>query len=224
MVVLEVGQIDGRALSGASAYRVEFVRDWRTAESRWSGGFGGTNFQDRLWLDAWYRAFDQVSPLIAIITNDTTHAEVALVPLIHHVHGGIRRVEFADLELTDYNAPLLGIGAPTDAASARAVCRALIAALRKLPEGADLLRMKKMPADIGGRPNPFLVLGRLGSCSLNGNLIEVGEDFGAYLSSIKKMQLPRSWRVFSRYAGASFSIVDNADEALRLIDVMDAQQ
>jgi CelD/BcsL family acetyltransferase involved in cellulose biosynthesis len=224
MVVLEVGQIDRRTLSGASVYRVEFVRDWRTAESRWSGGFGGTSFQDRQWFDAWYRAFDKVSPLIAIVTDAATHAEVALVPLIHHVQGGIRRVEFADLELTDYNAPLLGIGAPTDAASARAVCRALVAALRKLPEGADLLRMKKMPAGIGGRPNPFIALGRIGSCSLNGNLIEVGDDFDAYRSSIKKMQLPRSWRVFNRHPGAGFEIVDDVGEALRLIEVMDAQQ
>jgi CelD/BcsL family acetyltransferase involved in cellulose biosynthesis len=224
MVVLDVGQIDSRTLSGATAYCVEFVRDWPIAEARWNGGFGGTSFQDRLWLDAWYRAFDTVSPLVAIITDAATHAEVAMVPLIHHVQGGIRRVEFADLELTDYNAPLLGIAAPADTAGARAVCRALIAALRKLPEGADLLRMKKMPADIGGRPNPFLALGRIGSCSLNGNLIEVGEDFAVYRSSIKKMQLPRSWRVFTRYPGASFAIVDNVEDALKLVEVMDAQQ
>src|SRR5215813_3722080 len=99
MVVLEVGQIDRRTFSGAAAYRVEFVRDWRTAESHWSSGFGGTSFQDRQWFDAWYRAFDKVSPLIAIATDAATHAEVALVPLIHHVQGGIRRVEFADLDL-----------------------------------------------------------------------------------------------------------------------------
>ena len=38
------------------------------------------------------------------------------------------------------------------------------------------------------------------------------------------MQLPRSWRVFSRYPGASFEIIDKVDEALRLLDLMDAQQ
>ena len=36
MVVLEVGQIDRRTLSGASAYHVEFVRDWPMAEARWN--------------------------------------------------------------------------------------------------------------------------------------------------------------------------------------------
>ena len=60
------------------------------------------------------------------------------------------------------------------------MCQALIAALRKLPEGVDLLRLRKMPANVGGRPNPLALLGRIGSCSLNGNLIVVGDDFEVY--------------------------------------------
>jgi CelD/BcsL family acetyltransferase involved in cellulose biosynthesis len=224
MAILTVGQLDGRALSGAFTYRVEIVRDWSVAVSRWSGAFGGTSFQNGRWLEAWYRAFDGVTPLIALITDAATERQVALVPLVHRVQGGIRRVEFADLGLTDYNSPLLGAGAPTDPLAARAVCRALIAALRKLPEGADLLRMQKMPAEIDGKPNPLIALGREGSCSLNGNLIEIDENFDAYRTSIKKMQLPRSWRVFSRYPGASFEIVDRVDDALQLLDTMDVQQ
>jgi CelD/BcsL family acetyltransferase involved in cellulose biosynthesis len=224
MTILTVGQLDKRAHSGTLTYRVEIVRDWSVAISRWSGDFGGTSFQSSRWLEAWYRAFDGVTPLIALITDAATERQVALVPLVHRVQGGIRRVEFADLGLTDYNAPLLGAGAPTGLVAARAVCRALIAALRKLPEGADLLRMQKMPAEIDGKPNPLIALGREGSCSLNGNLIEVGDNLDAYRASIKKMQLPRSWRVFSRYPGASFEIVDRVDEALRLLDTMDIQQ
>jgi CelD/BcsL family acetyltransferase involved in cellulose biosynthesis len=224
MAVIAVGQIERRAFSGAPVYRVEFVRDWRAAAARWSGGHAGTSFQQESWLDAWYCAFNSVSPLIAIITDAAARREVAMVPLVHRLQGGIRRVEFADLGLTDYNAPLLGIAAPTDTAGARAVCRALIAALRGLPEGADLFRMQKMPSEIAGRPNPLVALGRAGSCSLNGNLIEVGDDLSAYRASIKKMQLPRSWRVFSRYPGATFEIVDRVDDALKLVDVMDAQQ
>jgi CelD/BcsL family acetyltransferase involved in cellulose biosynthesis len=224
MAVLEVGGLNRRALSGASAFRVELVRDWTVAASRWSSDIRSTSFQHRRWFDAWYGAFNSTSPLIAMIYDAATHREIALVPLIRRVRGGVRLVEFADLDLTDYNAPLLGQDAPDDEAGARALCQALITALRRLPEGADLLRMQKMPAFIGGKPNPFVSLGRMGSCSLNGNLIETDDDFDAYRASIKKMQLPRSWRVFNRYPGATFEIVDNVDEALRLLDVMDAQQ
>src|SRR6202042_3446274 len=144
----------------------------------------------------------------------------ALIPLIVRVSHGVRIVEFADSNVTDYNAPILRVGAALDVAEARSICQSLVAALRKLPGGADLIRLRKMP---GGQLNPLAVLGRTGSCSLNGNIIAVGDDFEAYRTSIKRMQLPRSWRVFSRNPGAAFRIVTDVDEAVALLDTMDAQ-
>jgi CelD/BcsL family acetyltransferase involved in cellulose biosynthesis len=224
MSVLEVGRLNKRAFSYAAGFRVDFVRDWNQAASRWTAASHGTAFQRSHWLNAWYGAFDTVSPLIAIISDAATGSEVALVPLIRRVQNGIRIVEFADLGLTDYNAPILGLDAPRDVIGARALCQALLAALRRLPEGVDLIRLRKMPADVDGKPNPLASLGRLGSCSLNGNLIVVGDDFEAYHASIKRMQLPRSWRVFRRNPGATFRVMANAEEALPLLDTMDAQQ
>lgn len=226
VMALEFPPLDTRAkpVSGLAKFRVELVSDWKLAAARWNFSGSGTSFQHRHWLDAWYGAFTSVSPLIAIISDAVTDRKIALVPLIRRVQNGIGVVEFPDLNLTDYNAPILTAAAPSDAVGARALCHALLNALRACPERADLLRMQKMPAQIGGRPNPFMLLGRAGSCSLNGNLIEVGEDFAAYRATIKRMQLPRSWRVFSRYPGANFRIVTDADEALKLLDIMDGQQ
>jgi CelD/BcsL family acetyltransferase involved in cellulose biosynthesis len=59
---------------------------------------------------------------------------------------------------------------------------------------------------------------------LNGNLIVIGDDFEVYRASIKRMQLPRSWRVFNRNPGATFRIIAGVDEALALLDTTDAQQ
>ena len=224
MAVLEVGRPGGEVFSGVSGFRVEFVRDWKQAASRWNYAGHATAFQHSRWLEAWYAAFDTVSPLIAIVSDAVTERQVALVPLIRRTQRGVRIVEFADLGLTDYNAPMLALATPSDATEASALCRALLAALRRLPEGADLIRMQKMPAYIDGMPNPLVSLGRLGSCSLNGNLISIGDDFEAYRASIKRMQLPRSWRVFSRNPGAAFRIVTDIDEAAALLDTMDAQQ
>jgi CelD/BcsL family acetyltransferase involved in cellulose biosynthesis len=224
MSVVQVGRLNGRALSYAPGFRIDFVRDWNQAASRWTAAGHGTAFQHRHWLGAWYGAFDTLTPLIAVVSDAVTGREVAQVPLIRRVQNGIRIVEFADLGLTDYNAPILAVDAPSDLMGARALCQALLAALRRLPEGVDLLRMHKMPANVDGKPNPLALLGRLGSCSLNGNLIVIGEDFEAYRTSIKRMQLPRSWRVFSRNPGAEFRIIANVDEALSLLDTMDAQQ
>jgi CelD/BcsL family acetyltransferase involved in cellulose biosynthesis len=224
MAGLEVGRLTGRASSNASGFRVDFVRDWKQAVSRWNGGGDGATFQHHHWLDAWYGAFEAAFALIAIISDATTGRQVALVPLIRRVQSGIRIVEFADLGLTDYNAPILGSGAPRDLVEARVLCQALLAALRRLPDGVDLIRMRKMPSNVGGKPNPLAALGRMGSCSLNGNLIAIGDDFEVYRASIKRMQLPRSWRVFSRNRGAAFRIIADVDEALTLLDTMDAQQ
>jgi CelD/BcsL family acetyltransferase involved in cellulose biosynthesis len=96
--------------------------------------------------------------------------------------------------------------------------------LRALPDGFDLLRLKKMPAQIGGKPNPLVSLGRIGSCSLNGNLVLTGDNFEDYQASIKRMQMPRCWRVFTRHAGARFEIVADVARAHELLDVMDVQQ
>jgi CelD/BcsL family acetyltransferase involved in cellulose biosynthesis len=200
------------------------MRDWKLAEACWAGGGHRTAFQHRHWLEAWYGAFAGSSPLIAIITDNATDQQVALLPLIRRVKNGIRIVEFADLGVTDYNAPVLGFVAPHDRIEAHALCQALLAGLRHLPDGVDLLRLRKMPANVGGVPNPLASLGRMGSCSLNGNLVVVGDDFDAYRASLKRMELPRSWRVFNRYPGAKFQIVTNIDQALALLDTMDAQQ
>ena len=224
MTVLEVGRLNRRAFPYAAGFRVDLVGDWNQAASRWTAASRGTGFQHSHWLNAWYGAFDTVSPLIAIISDAATRSEVALVPLIRRTQKGIRIVEFADLGLTDYNAPILGLDAPRDVIGARALCQALLAALRRLPEGVDLIRMRKMQADVDGKPNPLASLGRPGSCSLNGNLIVVGDDFEAYRASIKRMQLSRSWRVFSRNPGAAFRVMANVEEALPLLDTMDAQQ
>lgn len=222
--VLELEEAGPREASSVASFRVEFVRDWSEAAARWHASGDSTSFQHRYWLDAWYRTFDAVAPLIAIISDTLTQRDVALVPLVCRQHHGIRVVEFADLMVSDYNAPILAFDAPRDVTNMRAMGLALLAALRQLPDGLDLIRLKKLPAEIHGRPNPLVTLGSNGSCSLNGNIVEVGDNFEAYRASIRKMQMPRCWRVFSRHPGARFEIATTADEALRFLDVMDVQQ
>jgi CelD/BcsL family acetyltransferase involved in cellulose biosynthesis len=223
MAVLELGKTD-RLVASSAAFRVEFFRDWSEAAARWNDRGDSTSFQHRHWLDAWYRTFDSITPLIAIISDSVTKRDIALIPLVHRRHRGIGLIEFADLMVSDFNAPILAAGAPHDSAGMRAMGRALLAGLRQLPDRPDLIRLKKLPAEICGRPNPLVALGRDGSSSLNGNLVEVGDDFETYRASIRKMQMPRRWRVFSRHPGARFAIATTAEQALRFLDVMDVQQ
>ncbi|MDA9434579.1 GNAT family N-acetyltransferase [Bradyrhizobium sp. CCBAU 51627] len=222
MAFLSVDQLDGR-VSSTGEISVDFLRDWQQAALRLTDGHR-TAFQHGYWLAAWYEAFHAVAPLIAVITDTATGSDIAMVPMFAHTRRGIRVVEFADLGVSDNNAPILASDASFDAAGAQAISAALVAALRALPDRFDLLRMKKLPAYVGSKPNPLVSLGRLGSCSLNGNLVLTGDDYADYLASIKRMQMPRCWRVFSRHAGARFELATDIARAHELLDVMDVQQ
>lgn len=218
MTFLSVEQSEGR-VSSTSGIAVDFIRDWRRAALRLNASHR-TAFQHNYWLGAWYDAFHDLAPLIAVISDAATGKDIALVPMISHTRRGIRVVEFADLGVSDNNAPILSL----DANAPDAISKAVIDALRALPDGFDLLRLRKMPAQIGGKPNPLVSLGRIGSSSLNGNLVLMGDDYEAYQASIKRMQMPRCWRVFSRHAGARFEIAADIARAHELLDVMDVQQ
>ncbi|WP_298887633.1 GNAT family N-acetyltransferase [uncultured Bradyrhizobium sp.] len=222
MAFLSVEQLDGR-LSSVSGISVDFLRDWRQAALRLNAGHR-TAFQHGYWLGAWYGAFHGVAPLIAVITDTATGRDIALVPMFSHTRRGIRVVEFADLDVSDNNAPIIACDASFDAAGAEAISAALVDGLRALPDRFDLLRFKKMPSYVGAKPNPLVSLGRSGSCSLNGNLVLTGDDYADYQASIKRMQMPRCWRVFSRHAGARFEIATDVARAHELLDVIDVQQ
>lgn len=218
--------------SKAAAFSVTFS-DWDDVAGEWAMAFRhgpATIFQHGAWLGAWYAAFagrGDVEPLIATIRDSATGEIALLLPLIRRKLNRLRVVEFADLELTDYNAPLLGPAAPRDAESASMLWRELHLALRRLPGGADLIRFKKMPPDLGSRPNPLALLGGAGPCSLNGNLVTTGDDFDAYRRSLKRdvrKVLDRSWRAFTAHPGATFRIAEDTSEALRLLATLDAQQ
>jgi CelD/BcsL family acetyltransferase involved in cellulose biosynthesis len=222
MTFLSVEQPDDR-VSSTSGIAVDFVRDWRQAALRLNAGHR-TAFQHGYWLGAWYEAFQDLAPLIAVISDAATGKDIAVVPLISHIRRGIRVVEFADLGVSDNNAPILALDAALDGAAMDMIGKALVDALCALPDRFDLLRLRKMPAHVGGKPNPLVSLGRIGSSSLNGNLVLTGDSYDDYLASIKRMQMPRCWRVFGRHAGARFEIATDVTRAHELLDVMDAQQ
>ena len=224
------GKLGAREISRATGFHIEFAHDWKQAVMRWNDDRSSTPFQHPKWLEAWYGAFagtDHVEPLIAIISDAATGEPVALLPLIRRLQKGIRIVEFADLDLTDYNAPVLGAATPRSAKAARAMWRDLKAALRRLPGGADLIRLRKMPVDLEGRPNPLALLDGAGPCSLNGNVVTTGDDFDAWRFTLERTvrkELERSWRVFTRNPAATFKMITDKSEALRILSTMEVQQ
>ncbi len=208
----------------AQRYTVEITRNWAEIAKSWSGE--GTPFQDAAWFDAWYEAMSGragLEPLMATVRETQSGAVALRLPLVRRRRGRLRVIEFADLELTDYNAPLLGPAAPTDSVSARRLWREV---RRALP-AADLLRFAKMPEVLRGRANPLALVPGALPCALNGNVVLTGEDWDGWRRSLEKTvrkELERSWRVFAREPGAAFEIVDEPARAQAIVDAMEIQQ
>jgi CelD/BcsL family acetyltransferase involved in cellulose biosynthesis len=221
------GHLDASAIARAARYRVELFDDWKQAIARWTETRAATPFQDFRWLGAWYGAFTEVEPVVAVITDARTLEQVALLPLVRRTRRGVRIVEFADLDLTDYNAPMLGPAAPRDAAGARALWRDLTAALKGLQGGADIVRLRKLPRGLDGRANPLTLLDATFPSAVNGNLVTIGEDFEAWRHSLgrnARKGLLKAWRVFTREPLAAFEIVTDPEAASRVMAAMEVQQ
>src|SRR5215207_7490599 len=177
VLTTSAGQLAARSTSRAAGFRVELLRDWKQAVASWHDISPSTPFQHPQWYDAWYAAFagaEGIEPLIAVVTDTSTGEPALLLPLIRREQDNIAIVEFADLDLTDYNAPILGSATPRDARAARMLWRSLLSALRRMPEKADLIRLRKVPVDLDGKTNPLALLGTSGPCALNGNLVTSG--------------------------------------------------
>ena len=131
VLTTSAGQLAARPTSCAAGFRVELLRDWQKAVARWHDISPSTPFQHPQWYDAWYAAFagaEGVAPLIAVVTDASTGEPAMLLPLICSRQDKITTVEFADLNLTDYNAPILGSAAPRDAKAMRAVAQPAVGA------------------------------------------------------------------------------------------------
>jgi CelD/BcsL family acetyltransferase involved in cellulose biosynthesis len=230
VLTASVGKLGARANTRAAGFRVEVMSDWQAAIARWQDVSPSTPFQHRQWYDAWYGAFggaDGVEPLIAVVTDASTGELAVMLPLIRRRQSNIRIVEFADLDLTDYNAPILGNAAPRDARAVRVLWRDLLKALRRMQGGADLIRLRKVPVDLDGRANPLALLDAAGPCSLNGNLVTTDENYDAWRYTLEKTvrkELERSWRVFTRDPAATFKLITDHHEALKILSTTEVQQ
>jgi CelD/BcsL family acetyltransferase involved in cellulose biosynthesis len=230
-VVITDNPGSARTSARRARFAIDILQDWTETATRWdwSRPTGeDASFQDQNWLRNWYGAFahTDIEPLIAIVSDAATGERIALLPLIRRREHRIRIVEFADLDLTDYNAPLL-TKAARDPAFAKPMWKALRKALRRSLGGADLIRLRKMPLTIDGTANPLATLAAARTCSLNGNLLAVGDDFEAHRFARERTfrkELERSWRVFMRNPGAAFQMVTGRDDALRVLATIERQQ
>jgi CelD/BcsL family acetyltransferase involved in cellulose biosynthesis len=210
-------------------YNIEIVRDPIVVRARLDAAHReglATPFQGPDWISAWYAtlgAEQAVEPLLVFVTERNTGQAVLVLPLIRHRVDGLDVVAFADLGVTDYNAPILGPAAPTGPEAARMLWQHVVEALPP----ADLVQLVKMPASVGGRANPLALLRRVHPSHSPGFSVELPDDWEAYLRSLSKKfrkELARSFRLFEGAGDAAFCRIESVDEAMRVLAVMNAQQ
>lgn len=129
--------------------------DWSTLET-----IGAcTPFQTRAWLEPWYAQVAphfHATPLFVRVRDRATGAPLMLLPLIKRREAGLTIVEFADLGVSDYQAPLFAPGADALRGTNAALWSQIQAALRP----ADLFRVEKVPELVGGARNPLANVAR----------------------------------------------------------------
>ncbi len=213
----------------ARPYDVEIVTEPDAIRARLATAYRegiATPFQAPEWISAWYAAVgvkQQAEPLLVIVTERGTGQAVVTLPLIRHRSDGLDVIAFADLGVTDYNAPILGPAAPASPAAAQALWARIV---RALP-GADLFQLRKMPATVDGRPNPLALLRGVHPSHSPGFSVRLPDDWEAYLHSLAKKfrkELGRSLRLFEKEGDAAFRRVETVDEAERVLAVMNTQQ
>lgn len=212
-----------------SPFKVEIAGSWQQIAARWARlqerGFA-TPFQHAHWVATWYGVFGALpgsEPVLVAVSDRRSGDDILMIPLIHRTVGSNRTIEFADLWVTDCNAPLIGPGAPENAADARM----LWAEVQKALPAADFVRFAKMPAEVLGRKNPLALLKDLRPSELSAHIVNLPENWESYLASLKRNTrylLKKRWRRFTEMGDAHFRWITTETEALRALDALQTMQ
>jgi len=114
----------------------------------------GSPFQTRAWLTPWLRLVGSnfgAAPIYLTVRDAGDGRALMFFPLCRRRWRGLTTIEFPDLGLSDYNAPLISPQFIPTADQWRGLWREIVGALPP----ADLLRLDKVPATLGGRDNPL---------------------------------------------------------------------
>ena len=138
-------------------FDIEIARDIDAIEGDWErlekNGLL-TPFQTRSWLGPFYRELAprlNTKPLFVVVREKRTGAPAMLLPLCARKYWGVTVIQFADLGVSDYNAPILAKNFDPSPSQWRRLWLRILASFRF----GSILRLKNMPRLIGGRANPM---------------------------------------------------------------------
>jgi len=170
-------------------------------------GSNATAFQHPIWLDAIYSKLVpplKVEPLIVTVREAVNRRLLMVLPLVRRRYRGLRTIEFADLGVSDYVAPVASEATIDAIAADPFACGRIKAVLKPF----DMLRIRKLRS-------PSVSMQRLlgaTACSempMSAYAVPLGADFAAWradsISTSYRKELDKKSRQLHRKGQLVFS-------------------
>ncbi|CAN1503536.1 COG5653 Protein involved in cellulose biosynthesis (CelD) [Rhabdaerophilaceae bacterium] len=182
-------------------------------------------FQTPFWLAAWFSTMSCPSILgrYWLELRDSTGAPLLGMPLVLRQEASLRVLEGADLLLTDYNAPVIFQRAEASGLSPAAYWSALCNAIPQ----ADVLRLHRMPTEIGGLANPLVEHRMARASRQSGWMAQLAPNWSGYFSSLTpsmRQKMNKAHRRFLREPGARFAMAASVAEGERWLAALEVMQ
>ncbi|MBR0927908.1 GNAT family N-acetyltransferase [Bradyrhizobium diazoefficiens] len=181
-----------------------------------------TAFQHPIWLHSLYArlaANAGATPLVVVVRDRATGTLAMVLPLLRMRRGPIRTVEFADLRVSDYLAPVCSPDVFARLLGDADAC----AEIRRLVRPFDLLRMTKLP---DGRLPIENLLGASRRVSMETNayatvLVAPFEQWRASaIDRSYQKELAKKSRQLQKKGALSFACCDDNASVLEALEVM----
>lgn len=201
---------------------------WRAFEA----GADCTVFQSFDWLSLWQQhigSLTGVRPAI-IVGRDPAGATLFILPLATQRTGFARELVWLGSDLCDFNAPLLAHRFPALLSERRflQLWQDALNAFQDHPRlHFDLIRLKKMPAMVGGQNNPMLALNVM--LNPSGSYVTALADDWENFYKAKRSSSTRSRERTKRKRLAEFGALalvsaESADDGLASLEALMAQK
>ncbi|WFU69924.1 GNAT family N-acetyltransferase [Bradyrhizobium sp. CB2312] len=185
-------------------------------------GSAATAFQHPVWLHSLYTGLAPhagATRLIVVARHRATGALAMVLPMLRVRRGPIRTVEFADLRVSDYLAPVCSPEVFSQLLADESAC----AEIRYLVRPFDLLRMTKLPD--GRLPiETLLAAPRRVSMETNAYATVLVAPFEQWRASALdrsyQKELAKKYRQLQKKGTLSFSCCNDSASVLEALDVM----
>ena len=188
----------------------------------------GTLFQTRTWLLSWFAVIGPkfgASPVFVTVRDYLTRRPVMFFALCRQSRRGLVMIEFPDLNVSDYNAPLVDPGVTL---TRDEIAKLWFEICKALPQ-ADVIRFDKIPQKIFGNQNPITHLRWLQTMDTRSWMLTLPATIDEYenntlVKKVKKEQKRKRNRLEAHSGKLTFYVADTYNERRKIFNALKSQR